>query len=178
MKLERIKRKVICKQVPTANSITCGTENPSSLKCEYYELEGGEVATFFVPQRLHEGHFNIMHGGLSGSVLDELMGRATLSYCKDENVGDWAPRYVTAEMIVKYKKPIHVGEKIYGYGKVDKKEGRCCFASADLINEEQEIVATATGVFVEVKSPKSDFPKYKMSDKNREELTKNDPKVL
>lgn len=178
MKLEREKKTVLCKQIPTTSSITCGTENPASLGCEFYELEGGEVATFFVPQRIHEGHYNIMHGGLSGSVLDELMGRATLSYCKEDNVDDWIPRYVTAEMTVKYKKPIHVGEKIYGYGRVDKKEGRCCFASSDLINEAQEIVATATGVFVEVKAPKSDFPKYRASDKNREKLGENDPKEL
>ncbi len=178
MILEREKRKVLCKQVPTMSSITCGTENPASLGCQFYELEGGEVATFFTPQRIHEGHFEIMHGGLSGSVLDELMGRSTLAYCKEENTEDWIPRYVTAEMTVKYKKPIRVGDKIYGYGRVNKKEGRCCFTSSVLVNESGEIVASAEGVFVEVKAPKADLPKYRASDKNREELSKNDPKEL
>ena len=177
MKLEREKKKVICKQIPSGSSITCGQDNPASLGCQYYELEGGEVATFFIPKSIHEGHGGIMHGGMSGAVLDELMGRATLSYC-DENKEEWIPRYMTAEMTVKYKKPIRVGQLIYGYGRVDRKEGRCCFTSSDLVDEEGEIVANATGVFVEVKIPKTELTDFKKDGKKREKISKNDPKEL
>ena len=177
MKVERQKKKVLRKQIPTPTSITCGTENPASLGCQFYELEGNEVATFFTARNVHEGHVGIMHGGLSGSVLDELMGRSTLNYC-DKNQEDWIPRYMTAEMTVKYKKPIKTGQKIYGYGRVDKKEGRCCFASAELVNEDMEIVAMATGVFVEVKTPKAELPEYVGSGEKRQKISKNDPKVL
>ena len=64
MKTTRIKRKVLDKQLVTANSITCGKDNTASLGCRFYDLEGGEVATVFIAGKIHEGHNNIMHGGL------------------------------------------------------------------------------------------------------------------
>ena len=42
MKLEREKKRVLRKQIPTPTSITCGAENNASLGCQFYELEGGE----------------------------------------------------------------------------------------------------------------------------------------
>lgn len=177
MKKQREKKKVLCKQIPTDSSITCGTENPATLGCEFYELEDKEVATIFVPKSIHEGHCGIMHGGLSGAVLDELMGRATLSYCQ-ENTEDWIPRYMTAEMTVKYKQPIYVGDTVYGYGRVDRREGRCCFVTAELVNEEQDVLAFAEGVYVEVKVLPQDTPEYRTSHKKREKIGKKDPKEL
>ena len=73
MKIDRIKSRVEGKQLSTPNSITCGTGNPGSLKCIFYDLENGEVATVFTPQRIHEGHTGIMHGGLSAAVLLSLI---------------------------------------------------------------------------------------------------------
>ncbi len=178
MKIDREKKKVICKHIPTKYSITCGPENPSSLGCVFYQLEDGEMATFFVAKQIHEGQLDIVHGGLSASVLDELMGRAALVCGEAESDEDFVCRYVTAQMTVQYKKPIYVGHKIYGYGRVYNKEGRRRFTSSELVNEEGEIVATAEGVFVEIKVPKSDLSKYGARDKNGQKLSKNDPKEL
>ena len=54
---KRIKKKVIRRQISTTNSITCGTENPASLGCVFYELEGGEVATVFKCGRWQTGSY-------------------------------------------------------------------------------------------------------------------------
>lgn len=178
MKAERIKKKVKSKQLVTPRSITCGNENPSSLGCRFYELEGGEVATFFTPQSIHEGHNGIMHGGMSGAVLDEVMGRSTLNSILSSSAEDWVPRYVTAEMTAKYKKPIRVGEKMFAYGRVDKAEGRCCFTSAEIIDEDGEIMASATGVYVRVNTPEDEKPGYRQYNEKRDKLDKDDPKEL
>lgn len=145
---KRIKRKVLRKQISTTNSITCGTENPASLGCVFYELEGGEVATVFKCGRWHEGHEGIMHGGMSGAVLDEVMGRANRSY--DRLTGGLKVPVVTAEMTVKYLKPIMSGELMTAYGRIEKKEGRKRFASGEILNEAGEVMASATGVYVSV----------------------------
>ena len=177
MKTERKKRKVICKQIPTPFSITCGSDNPASLGCQFYELEGGEVGTIFTPKNIHEGHRGIMHGGMSGAVLDELMGRATLH--ADFNGEDqWTPMYVTAEMTVQYKKPILVGTRMYGYGRIDKVEGRCCYATSGIIDENDEIMARATGVYVRVDLPGDDTPGYRRSENTRAALDEDDPTEL
>ena len=159
MKTQRQKRKVISKQLPTPCSITCGSENPASLGCQFYELEG------------------IMHGGMSGAVLDELMGRATLHV--DFSGGrDWIPTYVTAEMTVQYKKPIPVGAKMFGYGRIDRVDGKCCYTSSGIIDEDDEIMATACGVYVRVNLPDDEKPGYKEIDAARAALTEEDPKEL
>lgn len=177
MKLERQKRKVIAKQLPTPMSITCGKENPSSLGCRFYELKGGEVGTVFVPQNLHEGHNGIMHGGMSAAVLDELMGRATL-HTEFDGGNDWLPTYVTAEMTVKYRKPIIVGHTMYGYGRVDRSEGSRCFSSSVIVDESGEIMAEAGGVYVHVDLPGDEKPGFKKIDSTRATLTDSDPKEL
>ena len=176
--MERQKKKVICKHIPTDNSITCGPHNPASLGCQFYELEDGEVATFFTAKRIHEGQLSIVHGGLSAAVLDELMGRSALATGRKQIDEDWIPRYVTAEMTVKYKKPILVGQKIHGFGRVYNKEGRRRYTSSELINEDGEVVASAEGIFVEIKVPKSELSEYGIRDKNRQKLSENDPKEL
>ena len=53
-KTDRKKKRVIAKQTRTKTSIVCGTENPASLGCDFYELEDGELATFFTPKEIHE----------------------------------------------------------------------------------------------------------------------------
>lgn len=177
MKTSRSKSKVIAKQHPTVSGIICGTENPVSLGCRFYELESGEVATVFTPEHVHEGHRGIMHGGISGAVLDELMGRATLhSFLYTDK--EWVQSSVTAEMTVKYKKPILVGRKMYGYGRVDREEEKCYYNSAEIVDENGEIMAAATGVYVKVDLPGDRDPKFRQTGKDRAELTPEDPKEL
>lgn len=145
---KRIKKKVIRRQISTTNSITCGTENPASLGCVFYELEGGEVATVFKCGRWHEGHEGIMHGGMSGAVLDEVMGRANRSY--DRLTGGLKVPVVTAEMTVKYLKPIMSGELMTACGRIYRRDGRKRFASGEIVNEAGEIMVSASGVYVSV----------------------------
>lgn len=176
MKIERIKSKVVAKQLSTSNSITCGKNNPGSLRCDFYDLENGEVATFFLPEQIHEGHTGIMHGGLSAAVLDEAMGRATI-HRTASGEEEWLPKYVTAEMTTKYIKPILIGSEMMVYGRVDKIEGRCCFTSAEIINYEGELMATASGVYVKVDKLRDVLPKEEYI-KQIAILTEDDPKEL
>ena len=171
---KRIKKKVIRRQISTTNSITCGTENPASLGCVFYELEGGEVATVFKCGRWHEGHEGIMHGGMSGAVLDEVMGRANRSY--DRLTGGLKVPVVTAEMTVKYLKPIMSGEVMTAYGRIDSKDGRKRFASGEILNEAGEVMASSTGVYVSV-----DFVDNNTDQKQAQlgmELGPDDPEEL
>lgn len=146
------------------------------MKCIFYELEGGEVSTIFVPTKLHEGHAGIIHGGLSAAVLDELMGRATVNTVNE--CEDKLPKHVTAEMTTKYLRPIPIGEKMFAYGRVDRTEGRRCYASSEIVNEDGELMATATGVYVKVNTIKGRTVGSEGDDKNVQPLTEKDPKVL
>lgn len=144
-KINRIKKKTIGKQPRSKNGIVCGRENPASLGCEFYELEDGELATVFTAEHIHEGHDNIMHGGLSAAILDEVMGRCNSEYGED---GIRVNSYVTGEMTVRYCLPIAVGKKMYAYGRIDKKEGRKNFSSGEIIDEDGIVYASATGIYI------------------------------
>lgn len=148
MRLQRIdreKKKILRKQVPTDNSIICGTQNPSTLGCTFYELEGGGVAVEFIAGRLHEGHGHMMHGGFIAAVLDEVMGRST------NNAGIPTDKpFVTAEMTTYFQCPIEVGKKMYAFGRVERSEGRRYYATGEIVDEDGIVMARGTGVYVKV----------------------------
>lgn len=144
-KIKRIKQKVTAKQPKSKNGIVCGRQNPSSLGCEFYELENGELATIFTAGHMHEGHDDIMHGGMSAAVLDEVMGRCNSEYATD---GKRYNPYVTGEMTVRYYLPIAVGKKMYAFGRIDRSEGRKNFSSGEITDEEGVVYASATGIYI------------------------------
>ncbi|MCI8608284.1 MAG: PaaI family thioesterase [Firmicutes bacterium] len=144
-KIDRQRKKVLGKQIPTPNSIICGTENPSSLHCVFYELEGGEAATTFVADSFHEGHGSMMHGGFIAAVIDEVMGRSI-----NNMEGHPMKPFVTAEMTTTFRRPIVVGKQMYAFGRVIKAEGRRCYATSEIIDEEGMVMAKGSGVYVVV----------------------------
>lgn len=144
-KTDRKMKRVIAKQSRTKTSIVCGTENPASLGCDFYELEDGELATFFTPKEIHEGHDGIMHGGLSGAILDEVMGRCNFVEAAD---GTLYNPYVTGEMTVRYYLPIRVGTKMHAFGRVDRSEGRKNFNSGEILDADGVVVAEAAGIYI------------------------------
>ena len=78
----------------------------------------------------------------------------------------------------KYKKPIIIGRKIFGYGRIVRSEGRRTYATSEILNEEGEIVALADAVFVEVKVPKDNLTDQITGNEKHLELSEKDPKEL
>lgn len=148
MKLEKTDRKpcrVLRRQFATENSIICGTKNPSSLGCRFYELEGGEAGTTFVAGRWHEGHGHMMHGGFIAALLDEVMGRS-INNC---GIRQDKP-FVTGEMTTSFCRPIAVGQKMYAFGRVVRSEGRRYYTTSEIVDEDGIIMARASGVYFRV----------------------------
>lgn len=174
MRTERKKYKVIAKQIPTRTSITCGTENPASLGCTFYELESGEIAAPFTCGPLQEGHEGIMHGGFTAAVLDEAMGRANRICCRE--CGEYDVPFFTAEMTVKYLKPVLRGAKMVAYARVERKDGRKRYACGEIIDENGEIMATATGLYISVKINDDNLDYSRINGGS--ELTEDDPEEL
>ena len=55
-------------------SFVCGTKNNSGLKLEFLlNKEGRSISTEFIPQKMHQGFKDIVHGGIIGLILDECM---------------------------------------------------------------------------------------------------------
>jgi uncharacterized protein (TIGR00369 family) len=92
----------------------CGDQNPSGLKAKFF-FDGERAVCTVTADRLFEGYKNILHGGIISTLLDEVMIKAILArdLCA-----------VTAEMSVRFRKPVAVGQSLTFTGWITKERGR------------------------------------------------------
>lgn len=81
----------------------CGEQNPIGLKLKFEQVDDVTVRTTFVPQDFHQSWPGIMHGGLTATIADEVMGRCV-------NALGYAG--VTARMELRYKRAVPLGEPV------------------------------------------------------------------
>ena len=136
-----MKERVTGKQFITQQCFGCGRDNHNGLHGQFYNLEGGKIAALFMPGDEFQSYPQRLHGGITAAMLDESLGRAIIALEPE----CWA---VTAEMTVRYKKPVplHVPLKIIA--EVTENNRRLFRASGTMILPDGEIVATATGTYM------------------------------
>lgn len=138
-----MKYKVVKKQMNSKNCIVCGLKNDLGLKASFYELENGEIVSFFTPLNEHQSYPERLHGGISSAILDETIGRAILA--KDENI--WG---VTVELSLKYKKPVPLDEELKVVGRITKDSSRIFEGTGEIILKSGEIAVTAFGKYIKM----------------------------
>lgn len=79
----------------------CGEKNPSGLHIQF-NLHDGKVYAEFIPQKIHQGYKDIVHGGILSTLLDEAMVKVALLQGMPA---------VTAEINVRFKNSLLIGEK-------------------------------------------------------------------
>ncbi len=121
----------------------CGDDNRCGLKAKFYS-DGNQVVTELTAQRDFEGYQDIYHGGIIATVLDEVMVKAILA---DQRYA------VTAEMTVRFFKPVPVGEKLRFVGKIVKTRGRMFITESEATGEDGTVFARATGKYIEARGP-------------------------
>lgn len=122
----------------------CGTLNPSGLKLRFSHPEPGLLTARVEFQKEHQGFKNIVHGGLVGTVLDEMM--VNLAWVEGTPA-------VTGSYTIRLKKPIRVGEGISLEGRIDRRTPRLIYASAKARDTRTgEVLAEAEAVCVRIKN--------------------------
>lgn len=89
----------------------CGEDNPIGLKLKFEQLGEDTVRTSFVPEENYQSWPGIMHGGLTATIADEVMGRCV-------NMLGYAG--MTARLELRYRKAAPLGEKIIFEAKATK----------------------------------------------------------
>ena len=120
------------------NCFACGKNNPVGLKLEFYEQDGYYI-TEFIPSKHYEGYPGILHGGITSTILDEVMGRYL--YDKDYIA-------LTAELTVRFKKSIPIEKKIIAYTKIVSQKARMVEMTAEIKLEDGVVAAQAKGKFM------------------------------
>ncbi|MFB3917680.1 MAG: PaaI family thioesterase [Terriglobales bacterium] len=96
------------------------------------------------------------HGGIIATILDEVMGKVN----KLRNVVA-----VTAEMTVKYIKPVPLGKPLVAEGRELRVHGRAHTNVGEIRNERGEVLARGKGIFIAI-DPHKLFKEHLKVDRN------------
>jgi acyl-coenzyme A thioesterase PaaI-like protein len=129
------------RQANSRMCFVCGLENPIGLKV-IFEEEGKRVWAKFTPREEHQGFPGILHGGLSGTLLDEVMGRCLM-------VGGEERWMLSAKLEVRYRKPIPIGEPLTIMGEVVRDRGRLIETRGEIRLSDGSLAAEAKGRYIQ-----------------------------
>jgi uncharacterized protein (TIGR00369 family) len=115
----------------------CGTDNPLGMKLTFAHDGEGFHSTFTAP-REHQGYKGLLHGGIISTLLDEVMAWALI---------DKGYRVMTVKMEIRFRKPVHTGEKLIIRAEMEGRQGRFITAKGRIVDSEGTILATALGTF-------------------------------
>lgn len=117
----------------------CGPKNEAGLRLVFTATHDG-VSTRFTPRKAHQGYKGVVHGGIITTLLDEAMAHAAIAK------GIYP---VTAEVTVRFKEPLAVGDEVLVEGRMGNVTGRLVNATGELKRaSDGKLVATATAKFL------------------------------
>jgi len=128
----------------------CGKDNPCGLKLKF-KWDGKQARAEFIPNKLHQGWADIIHGGIITTVLDEAMGYAAFY----EGI-----RCVTSAMQTRFKRPLSVDEPTIVIASLTRNARRYIETEAKMTLMDGTLVAECTAMqFVGSKMNTGDKPK-------------------
>ncbi len=107
----------------------CGKKNKCGLSLDF-RTENGKAVAEFIPKKIHQGFKDIVHGGIISTILDEAMMKAVLSK---------GIQAVTAEISVRLRNPLFIGDKAFIEAEV-KKTGHRLIETSALIKKDYSLV--------------------------------------
>lgn len=119
----------------------CGQQNLHGLKARFH-FDGERALTKIVASEEFEGYQGLYHGGILATLLDEVMIKAILAR------GIFA---VTAEMTIRFKRPVTTGDRIRFVGRVVSVKGRLYSTEGEALGDDGVAYATASGLYLEAK---------------------------
>jgi uncharacterized protein (TIGR00369 family) len=140
------------------NCFACGKENPRGIKLAIFE-ENGIIQAEFKPTEDLAGFPGIIHGGISCTLLDEIMWYASFAHSKKT--------VVTGEITVRLSKPLMSQGTYTISAEVIEKRKKYILVQG-IIKEGNEIYCRASGkYFILPQEKDEDFKKrFKYQDVN------------
>lgn len=125
----------------------CGEKNPIGLHLKFLIKEDYIETKYSFPKEL-QGYKDIVHGGMISLLLDEVM--VNLPWQKSK-----VP-VVSAELKIKLKKPLKVGEEVIARAHIIKQKGRIFFIKGEVRTEKtNELIAEGESLCVKIDAKQS-----------------------
>jgi uncharacterized protein (TIGR00369 family) len=104
------------------------------------EVDDGRVVFGCVPDHSHYNPIGMVHGGLVCTLADTVLG------CSVHSLLEAGVAYTSIDLNVSYLRPVYAdGSKLRAIGKVTRMGRRVAFATAEILDANDKIVATASG---------------------------------
>ena len=130
------------KEIPLySGCFVCGQKNKNGLRARFF-WDGKKAVCDFDAVEPFAGYKNILHGGIVATLLDEIMIKALLA----EGILS-----VTAEITVRYKKPVYTGDRLHLEGWKTGKDGNVYSTKGQAVNQSGEIVAEAVAKYFQAR---------------------------
>ncbi len=112
----------------------CGPKNTQGFKLTFEHPKPGFLKAQVVFSKEHQGFKNIVHGGMVGMLLDEMV--VNLAWIEKTPA-------VTAQLNIRLKKAVPVGETIFLEGRIKSVEAKLLHGEATAKNAAGEVLAKA-----------------------------------
>jgi uncharacterized protein (TIGR00369 family) len=123
-----------------ASCFVCGPENPIGLQVDFQtDLQAGTSFASLQLSANYQGWQDVVHGGVIAALLDE----ACIYACRTK-----AEQCVTAELQIRYRKPVPVGAQIVLTGQLLERHRKVWQAEAQLKIDDALYAEAAAKVFV------------------------------
>jgi uncharacterized protein (TIGR00369 family) len=123
----------------TKSCFVCGESNPHGLRLRS-RVENDRIVTDHVTREADLGYRHIVHGGISMTLLDEVMTWAAILTLKRA--------CVAAELTVRLKQPVTAGHAIRVEGWIQSARAKLVVAEGVVLDGRGQVLATATGKYV------------------------------
>jgi uncharacterized protein (TIGR00369 family) len=132
------------KELPHSKScFVCGSQNRSGLNLRFF-TDGRIVEARFTPRAEHNGFVGVVHGGITATVLDEVMVWACAVRQK---------RFCySAEMNIRYLGPILTGIEVIARGEMtENKRDRVYLATGEIVSPDGKLLASSTAKYMPIR---------------------------
>lgn len=128
--------------------IGCGARNPHGLHLAFeLDVPHQRITTRWTPAKTHQGYTDLVHGGMTALVLDELMGNLLWQLQRPS---------VTAELTVQFRRPARVGQPLLCDARIESDARRQVWMTASAKTTDGAVVAEARARYVQVTAHKED----------------------
>lgn len=123
-----------------ANCVVCSSANEHCLGLSFAHLSDGSVEAMFGCDKVFEGYCNILHGGITSTLLDGAMTNCMFAH---------EIHAVTAELNVRFLHPVVCCHLVTVRAWITRSTAKLHLLRAEICQNDQ-IMATATGKFVRI----------------------------
>ena len=125
--------------------VICGTANSDGWHARFHRQSDGSVVAIHFCDDKFAGYSGILHGGIVAALLDAAMTNCLFAHHITA---------VTAEMTVRYLRPVHTGETVQLRAWIDKSNPRLYSLAAEL-RQDNQTACRATAKFIPKLAPES-----------------------